>query len=283
MKKRILRNIWLLFIILVFVSFPVASYADTGPKPSLSIHLVNPPGEPYYLDLLIQDKGTYPNLHDEEKAVLDQDMLALLFSHESEGWNPAIAGGTGAPLWGSLAGEAEKGGMLHSFSYFGVPDTYRIIIVTQSGKVTVSETQTRKAYQDSITYDYATSKVSVPAKTYGSAGMQFLKTLIITLIIEGALLVIFGFSLRKNWKVFLFTNIATQALLALAIGAALISSGSMMSFWIQFPVEIGIIIFETLIYRKRLKERTPGIRSAYAIVANLASWGIGFLLTTFIL
>jgi hypothetical protein len=82
--------------------------------------------------------------------------------------------------------------------------------------------------------------------------------------------------------VFLFTNLITQAVLTLAVGAALISSGSMMSFLIQIPVEIGIIIAETLIYRKWLKGRRIGRKCAYGIVANLASWGIGFLLLNFL-
>ena len=42
-------------------------------------------------------------------------------------------------MWGNLVGTPYGNYMVHTFSYFGVPDTYRIIIVTESGTVTVSD------------------------------------------------------------------------------------------------------------------------------------------------
>ena len=150
--------------------------------------------------------------------------------------------------------------------------------MTESGKVAVSETQKRETLQSSITYDYETGKITLPEKTTGSILNQFLTTLILTLVIEGVVLVLFGFSFKKNWKVFLVANLITHAVLTFAVIAALNARGSELAFFIQFPVEIGIIIAETLIYIRWLTGRSTGRRCAYGIVANLASWGIGFLL-----
>ena len=43
-----------------------------------------------------------------------------------------------------------------------------------------------------------------------------------TLVIEGVILLLFGFSLKKNWKAFLLVNIITQIFLTVTVGISLI-------------------------------------------------------------
>ncbi len=75
-------------------------------------------------------------------------------------------------MWGNLIGEADSERMVHKFGYVGVPDTYRIILVTKSGNVSVSKVYTREALQSSITFDYATGK----ALTMNTLNSEFLKS-----------------------------------------------------------------------------------------------------------
>ena len=80
---------------------------------------------------------------------------------------------------------------LHSFRYHGVPDTYRIILVTKSGESWVSGVLHRATLQSSATVDWAARIANAPSPAMAYA-LQFLCTLLPTLLIEGLLLFVFG-------------------------------------------------------------------------------------------
>lgn len=267
----------LFFLIICMFSYTLTTHADMGPKARLTVYVTNPPAEEYYLDLLTQDTKQYDNFSAEERKSLNQGMLSLLYSYEAEGWKPALAEGTSTPMWGKLVGEPDGNKMIHTFGYFGVPDTYRIIIVTNSGKVSVSDIYTRKALQSSITYDYSNGKTTVPP-IWIIYLLQFVMTYGSTLLIEGVILLLFGFRLKENYKVFLLVNFATQVVLTLTMGLALIKQGTISAYIVQLPIEILIIAAEAVLYRKYLKGKSNRRKCIYAITANMASWAVGFFL-----
>ena len=275
--KRRKSVLALAFFLLLVLALPLTASADMGPKDSLTVYVENPPSEPYYLDLLTQNSHPYDNFHNPERDTFNQEMLALLYSYESEGWLPAFTEGTGIPLFGKLTGEPDGDRMRHHFSYFGVPDTYRIIIVTESGKVSVSEAHTRRALQSSVTYDYATNKTTAPS-IWTETALQFLITFSLTLLLEGIVLLLFRISLKENWKVFLLTNLVTQIVLTFTVGLALIKSGTILAILIQVPLEIIILSGETTAYRFLLKGVSNKRKTAYGLVANLVSWIMGLLM-----
>ena len=49
-------------------------------KDSLTVYVINPPAETYYLDLLTQKAESYNNFHEGEREKLNQNMLSLLYS-----------------------------------------------------------------------------------------------------------------------------------------------------------------------------------------------------------
>ena len=151
--KKSLRNSILLLLTAMLLT--VSALANSGPKAQLTVKVVNAPSEPYYLDLL--EKGDYQghtygsgdgddtysgidwSYSEEEIAALDDELLDALRAAVPEGWHACTAQGTnGAPMWGDLIGSDAGGVRLHSFRYHGVPDTYRIILVTKSGESWVS-------------------------------------------------------------------------------------------------------------------------------------------------
>ncbi|HPE15724.1 MAG TPA: hypothetical protein PK597_02095 [Oscillospiraceae bacterium] len=101
----------LLFVLLPILA--VTAAADAGPKPEVTVRVVNPPAV-YYLDLLYEGEGDYDNLR-ETRDSCDPTMLAALFSLEDAGWHPALAGGTMPPMWGSLTGVPDGSAMRHTF------------------------------------------------------------------------------------------------------------------------------------------------------------------------
>lgn len=271
MKKKI---IFLLLLVLL-LTLPLGVLADMGPKDKLTVRLQNPPEENYYLDLLTTVPGTYDNLEYDDNT-FDPALLERLQSYNADGWSAAYSGGTNAPLFGDLIGFAEGTERIHIFSYAGLPETYRIIVVTESGKTVVSETMKRAALQSSVRFDYAAAEAVTPPILLTYA-VQLLSTFIPTLLIEGLLLRLFGFSIKENFKVFFLANLLTQILLTLTLGITLIKSGTVAVSFAQFPVELLIMIFETTVYARMLKGKGKTRAIAYGVTANAASWLIGYL------
>ena len=219
----------------------VSAFADTGPKAQLKVLVKNAPEEPYYLDLL--EKGDYQghtygsgdgddtysgldwSYSEEEIAALDDELLDALRAAVPEGWHACTAQGTnGAPMWGDLIGSDAGGVRLHSFRYHGVPDTYRIILVTKSGESWVSDTLHRATLQSSVRVDWAAKTAAAPSAGVAYA-LQFLCMLLPTLLIEGALLLAFGYRSRRSWLVFLLVNLVTQGGFALYLAVTVLNHG----------------------------------------------------------
>lgn len=286
MKKRFLSS-FVLLLILCF--FGVAAFADTGPKPALSVTVTNPPQEPYYLDLLVPYDAPYDNLY-ETRAALNPQMVERLKDQTKNRWYPALSYGSSVPLHGSLTGEPdENGAMVHLFSYFGVPEEYRIYIVTESGKTALSAAMKKESFQEKVRFDYAKAQQlpfgEAPVQQQSKLaayGLQFLTTLLPTLLLEGAVLVLFGYSLRRNLRPFLAANLATQVLLTLALGRVLHQSGLIEAYMVLPFLEGVIFAIEAAYYRKALVPKAgTGHPVLYALAANLVSFGAGLLLMNF--
>lgn len=270
---RFLALIGLLFVCFAF-AFPV--HADMGPKPSLTIIVKNPPNEPYYLDLLIQNRGTYDNLGD-ERASLDASMLGNLKSKESDGWFPALTDGTTTPLWAKLTGTPKGDTMVHDFHYMGVPTVFKIIIATKSGTVKVSDTIHTYQFQTTLTYDLQAQKLSMPSMAYAYI-LQFFSTFIPTLLIEGLVLFLYRLWTRKNLKTILVVNFVTQLFMTAIVGSYLFRHGIFSAVIVLLLIEPVILIAEALVYRVKLEHGTKTRYLAYAIVANFFSWFVGMMM-----
>ena len=106
--------------------------------------------------------------------------------------------------------------------------------------------------------------------------------LVPTFLIEGALLLLFRYSWKKNWEAFLLVNVLTQGFLAVASVSVTAHSG--VSAWYLFffllPAELIILLVELYLYAGcgLLTGHSKGRAAAYAITANLASAVLGYYL-----
>lgn len=262
--KKLVKIIFLTFIMGILLSF--TAYADMGSKPRVKISITNPPKENYYLDLLYkpsQSESVYKNLED----VCDPKMLDLLFSYTDEGLYPAFAHGTPSPMWGSLLPN-ENGN--HIFSYVGVPDEFKIIIVTESGEVKVSDIIKRNTMEISLNLNY--DDMSYTTRPVWKAYLcQLAVTLPFTIIIEFLILILFGFKLKPNFKPFLTINIVTQIILSLSLSASFIYGGSLGITFAFIPLEIAVTLIECLYYKNHLVGKNVLRNLIYGITANLAT------------
>ena len=295
MKRASLRAF--VCALLASLALTTVALADFGPKPQLTVRVENAPQELYYLDLLAEgdwdaegedsNDGIERSYYGKEDT-LDPDLLALLRENVPAGWHACVAQGTtGAPIYGELYAESTdaSGNDLHIFGYHGVPSTYRIILVTQSGKVWVSEALERRVLQSSVTVHWSDdtehTTVTVPSIVTGYL-LQFLATLVPTLLIEGILLLLFRYSWKENWKAFLLVNMLTQGLLAVASSSVTAHSG--VSAWYLFcfflPAEFVVMLVEVFLYSGRglLTGHSKGRAALYAVTANFASAFLGYYL-----
>ena len=262
----------LVCVLLCLMVLPSTASADSGPKPAVTITVVNAPAGEYYLDLLVTDPGDHANI---DPADYDPDLLQGLRDWEVDGWYPALAGGTSVPLFGDLL-PGEDG--THRFTYYGLPRAFRIAVSGPDGAQATDEPFTRTVFYTHLTYDWETNSITRATSPAAFYGVQFLSTLVPTLIIEGVLLCLFGFRARRDWLVFLAVNLVTQAGLHLWIAADLISIGdSALQYMVLLVAEVPILLVELIAYVFLLKEYSGLRRAAYAACANIASYALGYL------
>lgn len=150
--KRLLRAVPCLLLCLILLAGTAS--ADTGPKPAVTITVINAPEEVYYLDLLQQDEDGSPNIDRED---YDPALLEGLERWEDEGWYPALVHGTDPPMFGDLVpGE----GGTHHFTYFGLPETFRIAVSSASGAQATAEPFTRTVFYTHLTYDWESNTIT---------------------------------------------------------------------------------------------------------------------------
>ena len=273
--KRSLRLLFLL--VLVSCVMTMTAFADMGPKPQLTVKVEHPPQELYYLDLL-QETNQRPGSFKNE--TLNAAMVTLLQDSVPSGWRACLAQPvSGPPIWGELTGTPSGDTMLHSFGYHGVPRTYRILIVTESGEVWMSDSYTRTALQSSATVDWETKEVSIPSVWTGYA-LQFLATFLPTLLMEGLILFLFRYRQRRSWTVFGITNLATQGALAVALSVEAVQHGVSWGFLSLLVIAEGIIlVVEAVAYVVLWKEHDRERAISCALVSNAASALIGWLIS----
>ena len=265
----------LLFLVGAMLLAPAAR-ADIGPKPSLTVQVVNAPEGTLYLDLLTEGEATkspYPNSNLEEA---DPALLDTLRSIEGDGWVLAYTTGVAgrAPVFGSVL-PREDGAW--QFSYIGLPETFRVAVATE-GWARASKTVYTRRFTDHIIYDWESNTVRPVTPAPLHFLLQLLATLIPTLLIEALVLWLFRFREGRTWAVFLAVNLVTQAGLHLACGTVLVTLGYHPLFY-----GLGLILPELIIWAVEcaafallLKEHSAKRRVGGVLCANLASFVLGF-------
>lgn len=161
MKRKI--GLFLSLFLLLALALPFTVFADMGPKPRVAVRVENLPEGNCYVDLLIEKSGDYENITEQNRSALNPDMLAVLENYSGEYGYPALTCGTNIPLFGSLPGEADGNDRLYTFSYFGVPDEFRLIAVTEDLQLKVSEPIRKDVLQIHVTWDFQSNKVTQPS------------------------------------------------------------------------------------------------------------------------
>ena len=266
---------------LLAVLLPVPARADMGPKPSMTIHVENPPSGIYYLDLLVPDAPSYEmfdnqDWNDLSEAQMDAEIITNLRTAARDAggegtWHLAMLDGTLMPMYGEIQSTDDT----FRYDYHGVPDEFRIVLATKDG-ARLSFVQQRCRLWQEFTYDYAANTV-LTNNSWRDYAKQFLSSLLPTLLIEGLLLIPFGFWDERNRRVFLCVNIATQLVLTAVTGWSMAQGMTLYRYFVFVPLELAIWIAEAVIYRKTLRSERPSAHPVcYALCANGLSMAATF-------
>ncbi len=275
-KSPSLARVFPVLLLCLLCLIPAAR-ADIGPKPEVTITVVNAPEGTLYLDLLVQDAPTSsPWSKPEDQNNLDPAILDRLRSLEGDGWVLAYTTGAArnAPVFGDV--RPREDGTWHYF-YIGLPETFRVAAATADEAKAVDAPYTRD-FVGNIVYDWQTNTVREATPPPLRFFARLAATLIPTLVIEGAILWLFGFREKRSWLVFLAVNAVTQVGLHLAVGSMLAEAGWHFlnySLTILIP-ELVIWAAEAAAYALLLRERTRARRIGYALAANIASFVLGY-------
>ena len=259
-------------VLIYFEAVPV--YADMGPKPSIELHIENPPEGEYYVDLLC-DTNCGSCCFDEEYCAehgLNYEMVEVLKNFEYDGLKPRFGGYISAD--NTINTPAES----YDFTYM-VPSSFRIIVVTEDLQTIVSPVVEPYSYNSVITFDMAKMGTDKEKKAVQeNNGGTILRTLVIflvtfglTLLIERIVFACSKVSLKPkgNSTAFIAVNFGTQIMLYL--GLFVLYYFEIEYFISLLILELIIIITEVLLLRRYLKEVDKNKIEAVIVSANIVS------------
>ena len=267
MKKTVRFIIYSVFL---FCLLSVTAFADTAPKPKITVKLENAPEGIYYMDLLAPVYNSTGMKKEPDEAIAakyNKDMLDLIFGHSGDGWYPALSS-KHSLTWGKLT--SENG--VHTFSYHP-PREFRIIIVTEDGDVSISQKIHRETFRTTITLDY-TTMTHTTAPVWQVYPAQFVSSFVPTLIIEYLVLLAFGLKNKNNIKYFIIANFVTQLALNTMIATTMIKEGwggFLFGRILLIGLEILITLTEGFYYSKKFTGCDKEYRFKYGILANITS------------
>ena len=272
--KRVFLTVFIMAVTLTVAYFP--SHADMGPKPSISLEIKNAPKD-YYVGLLV-DHESYMNKPESNDGldINESKALETLAGYEEDGWRLFNDNPVTSVYFKSNAEHK------YNFTYM-VPSTFKIIVVSFDGQVYVSNDITKQKYNAECTFDVESGELKEDVLA-GAGGYALFAVCcyLATIILEGLALLIFGLFNKKNLPCFLIANTVTQLFLNALIIYLQYHGGQLLLIFLVPAAEILIMIFEGLIFRKRLVDRNDEVSTKknifFAIFANIFSIVMGLML-----
>lgn len=273
-KSIFLARVFSILLLCLLCTIPTAR-ADIGPKPEVTITVVNAPEEEIYLDLLAEGRSadsSYPNSFDGCSPAILNNLRSL----EQDGWVLAYSTGVSGkpPVFGDIRPQQDG---TWRYSYLGVPETFRVAVAT-ADEAQATETTYTRDYFANIVYDWATNTLHEATPPPLRFFARLTSTLFPTLIIEGLLFLLFGYREKRSWLVLLIVNTATQLALHLFLSTPIILAAQHPLYYavVFGPAELVICLIESTAYARLLREYDRYQRIGYAVLANITSAVLGY-------
>lgn len=286
MKRRLFCGSILALLLVCLL--PLWAAADTGPKPSIT---VTPEGfgeDVCYLTLLSQTETTGP-WSKQESFAASKDSYGNPEADEAI-WT-AFNDYQDAEGFFFLGCYGEvTGGQMFCWSYYP-PDTFKVLAYfPDSGTFAVGPVTERKEFSARYTVSPSETGETLlieKARNQEAENKSFVGRLVLTLALELAVAVVFGFRAKRQIITIVCMNLITQVGLNQAI-THLFPLVSSRWYWPGLLVlEILIFLVEGAVYARLLPrwKKDPAAVChpwGYALAANVASFGVGLILARLI-
>lgn len=247
-------------------------YADMGPKPSITITLKNVKSNDYDIDLLV--KG----LNDENIPLIKRskkltELESKLFEYNEDGWKAEAIRST--ILWKSRSKENNN---VWNFTYLGVPNHFKVIIVYKDGTISVSKEIHKNSFDYDITID--ANNMEVTENSISDIRRIITIPLITTILCELIIALFFVSKKTMNIITIIITNILTNIPLQMLLlfWGEVFSEISIVLYLISFVIlECTVIFIERMIYLKYIKETPKDKIKKYVILSNIISGLLTFV------
>lgn len=292
-KKTSKIIIMLICAVFVVMNFTIPASADTGPKASVRVQFVNMGDELCYGTLLSKYESTGPNsVWDGDEEHIDNYNLdlgiwrAFVEYKDTDGYYFLQTGWkvseTKEIAWTYYPPSSFKillyypatetfviSGIYEKYAF----DTYYTVDMNgvNIGSVEYNEDlSTNERIEAYRSYNYTQEILSLVAR------------IIITIVIEMAVALLFGFRKKKQLLVLASVNVVTQIILNVLLNVINYNSGPLAFVLNYILLEIIVFVIEAVLYCTILKKVSEPPKKnwyyvLYALVANAVSFGAGFI------
>lgn len=289
-------------IVTVIMIFPITANADIGPKPSVHIKFKNLGDELCYGTLLSSKKSTGPSSawNGNEADAQHNENPNGYYSYQNFGYD----------VWKAFVDYSENDDFYFlqeawqinetkelAWTYYP-PNEFKILLYfPETGEFSISGVYERYAFDSYFTVNMDGVKLSVDYneelstdermnayKSYNYAIEigSLAARIVITILIEMAIALLFGFRKKNQLSWLIGVNAATQIILNVVLNIINYNSGEMAFVVFYVLLELAIFAIEAILYCKVLKKNSENKKAnwfyvLYALIANAVSFGAGLI------
>ena len=297
MKKRMHVRLFMLLFYLIFAvtALPITAKADVGPKPSVRIQFKNMGNDLCYGTLLSREKHAGParvwdgtarlaQLYDLDRSI----WKAFVDYKDSDGYYFLQRGWTVSET-GEIA-----------WTYYP-PENFKILLYYPETETFVSiGSYERYAFDTYYTVDMEGVRIgsveynenlstnerinAYRSYNYRKELLSLAVRILLTIAIEMAVALLFGFRQKKQLQILALVNITTQLLLNLLLNIIHYNAGPLAFITSYVFFEVILFVLEAGLYCRLLKKVSKRKENwyyvLYSFVANSASFWGGYYLAT---
>lgn len=297
MKKRMHVRLFMLLFYLIFAvtALPITANADMGPKPSVRIQFKNIGDDLCYGTLLSKEACTGParvwdgTSRNEQLYDLDRDIWKAFVDYKDPDGYYFLQRGWTVSETGEIA-----------WTYYP-PGNFKILLYYPETKTFVSSgIYERYAFDTYYTVDMEGVRIgsveynedlstnerinAYRSYNYRKELLSLAVRILLTIAIEMAVALLFGFLQKKQLKILALVNITTQLLLNLLLNIIHYNAGPLIFIISYVFFEVIVFALEAGLYCKLLKKVSEKEENwyyiLYSFVANSASFWVGYYLAT---
>lgn len=285
MKKRLL-----VCALLVLMLLSVTARADMGPKPSVRVSFEGLGDEPCYGTLLSERASTGPaSAWDGTESMIDSQAQYFETDLDFQVWKAFVQyEDPDGYYFLQESWRVDETGLL-SWTYYP-PTPFKILLYfPDSGVFLSSGVQERYAFDSSFTVDVTGPGLEVTGSRltaersydYSWETVSLLARIVLTIALELAVALLFGYRRRKQILTIAVVNVITQTALNVLLNLVNYSKGPMTFVFCYFVFELLVFVIEAAVYAWLLPRLSgdagrKGHPVLYALAANAVSFAAGY-------